>query len=350
MIREINIAMAEACSDFDLSMMKVKAVSEAASRELAINYQRAELKVLTESGTDADMAYLCTEAKHEFAETIVTAIEHIKEAILKFFSDMKDRVVNVIVSVKNKEIMDKVKQKVKLMPLLGRKKVVVENYDAQEKCGSKFLAQLQKLKAKFAAGQEVSSEDVSKVMSDYEAEHSKLAGVRGSITTSLQSAIGMFEKLRDKAMDVTKANQKAASDAIESLKQAAKKVDVPGTAENLARGFATVCQNLQRDFMSVLTGLLTKIRDTVKGVKQTQEEIKEASEEDPWDQLMNGGDELAAGATDEPCDGPECGGEPTDDESAGGDEGDPIDDLTGGSDDEDEPTLESMLDKLDKLF
>ena len=43
---------------FDIQMMKLDAFTESVDRELAINLQKAELKLMMEDGTDSDRAYL----------------------------------------------------------------------------------------------------------------------------------------------------------------------------------------------------------------------------------------------------------------------------------------------------
>lgn len=333
MINEINMYLEEVCESYDLAEMKINAIMEASMRELQINYASAELKVLTESGTDDDLAYLYEEANNGFVETVIKTIEKIKDAIIKFFSDMKDKILSVINKKDNMDTIDKVEKKVKLFPLLGKKKVVVENYNEEEKVCHKYLAELAKLKAKLKSGQKVETEDVEEVKSKFLDEHGKFIGIAAAVTITVTAAIALIKKMSNDAGNVLKNNEKRSKDECDDGKEIAKKIDNPGVASAIVSATTSILKTLQTDFVRCFSNVVAKVKEAIKGVGNTKidtskvleavegedpidavnteiDRIPEDNELDPWDEIMNG---IEDNCDDGECDD-ECGPEGCSDE------------------------------------
>ena len=180
----------EAYRDFDISMMKVDALTEAAQRQLAINYKEAELKVMTEGGTSDDYMYLCEAAANGFIERVVTALRKIKDAIVKFFSDLKIKVVSLFTRNGGIEKMEELEKKAKINPLFGKKKIVVQNINEINKCCDEATASLDKIDAKIKSGQSVYQDDIDRVEESFFKKYQKAIGVGSAVTMTVAAAIG----------------------------------------------------------------------------------------------------------------------------------------------------------------
>ena len=111
--------------EFDKANMTVTTFVESVCADLDINIQKSELKVMTESGTDDDLAYLVEAATEGAIAKIKKTVQVIIEAFKKFISDLKDKVVRVVVNKTTRDTLSKVEKKVKLNPFIARKKVQV---------------------------------------------------------------------------------------------------------------------------------------------------------------------------------------------------------------------------------
>ena len=297
MVNEINAFLTEACNQFDLSQMKVNAVMEAAVRELMINYEEAQLKVLKESGTDDDLAYLYEEADNGLLETVIKAIQKIKDAVIKFFSEMKDKILDAINKKENKETIDKLEKKAKLLPLIGRKKVIVEDYSKQEKVVDEHLSMLTKLKSKFKAGQKVEASDVDEIEKSFKDKYGKAIGVGAAVSVTVIAAIGIYKALSSKAASRTKMLETHAIDTCDSIMDSVKKgVGNVSVGEKIANAVSSITKRAQEGFFKSMMSTLSKIKDAIRGVKNTAVDsgvatlaLKESSEDEMAKEMENTG-------------------------------------------------------------
>ena len=271
----------EVSSTFDLYMMKVGAVTEAAKRELSINYGEAELKVMTESGTADDLAFYYEEAEKSFKEKIIATIEKIKAALEKFFSEVKSKILDMINSVKTSEALEKIKQKLKIFPIMKNKQVVVENYPEQEKTCSKFWSQILKFKAKFKAGQTVDVEDLNKADKEFEDDHEKVVGVRAAVKMTIGNAVNLLEKLKADANNFINKNQREANELLDDCKtlgNAAKDLGSHAFATGVQKlaELAAKCKRwVQEDFVRILASLTKTIKE---GLISAGTKVKEGAD------------------------------------------------------------------------
>lgn len=278
MIEIIDQYLSEASQAYDLFSMKADAVMESAIREVGINHAEAELKVMQEHGTYEDLAYYYEEAKNGLVESVVNTIQRIKEAIIKFFSAMKDKILTVMGKKENREAIAKIEKKVKLFPLLGKKKILVEDYDAHLKNSEKTLSQLAKLKAKLKSGHDVDPEQIHDIKKSFLEEHSTLIGVSAAITITVAAGLTVIHKMTDKSGPTLNKLEKTATDACNECIEIAKKCDNPAVAHILAETITTVSKTAQEDYVRSYSGVVSAIKKSIKSFGKTKVDVAKAEE------------------------------------------------------------------------
>ena len=188
--------LAEASNDFDTMMMRVTSFTEAVDRTLAINYHEAELKVMQENGTEDALAYYYEAAASAMADNIRKSIDKIIDAIQKFFYDTQEKVIAIATDIKSKDVISNIEKKIKLVPLLGRKKVLVENYNDEAKVCDEAVSRLVKIKAKLKAGQEIAMDEISDVETWFRDAHEKVIGVAKAVPVTISSALDVLKSRR----------------------------------------------------------------------------------------------------------------------------------------------------------
>ena len=256
-------------NDYALSMMKVKAYMEASYRQHEINRMESELKVMNENGTDDDLNYLYQEADNNLGDRVKAAIQKIIEAFTNFISDVKDKIIKLFTSKERKDQIDKVEKKVKIFPLLGRKKVIIEDHDKQKSVYNEHMSKLDKIKAKIKAGHGVTKEDIDEENKSFAEKHAKAIGAGAVITVTLLTAIGIYKKRADKTAqdigDVNKNTQLALRDA----KQ------LPGPlATAYAESVSSASKTYVNDNVRSLSGIMKSVSEGIKKAKNTQVDTK----------------------------------------------------------------------------
>lgn len=183
--------------DTTLKEMKINAYLEATMRELAINIGESELKVMKESGTDEDLAYLTEAAANGAIEKIQKTVKAAIEAFKEFISRIKDRVVKLITTQETKETMKKVEKKIKLNPFLAKKKVQVVDTKKPLKVISKYESALDTHAAKIASGKVKpgDSKKLDELKSKYQTEYkAAIMGVAAMTTITVAALVAMVNK------------------------------------------------------------------------------------------------------------------------------------------------------------
>ena len=270
MLEMINSYLETACNDFDMDLFRVDSYLEAVDRQLAIHRAEAELKVMRESGTEADLAYLYEAAEEGVVESIRKGIDKIIEAIKKFFSELKDKIIDMLDKARNDKALDAVEKKVKLLPLLGKKKVEVEDYDKQEKAFDKAMSGFKKLIAKVKSGQNVKEEDVEEVESTFMEEHGKAIGIAAAITITVSALVVLCKNSMSKVGDKIKTMSKETTSTAESAQAAAdKSADAARILKNITASIANVSRTAARSAVQYVSNLINTLKNAVSGAKNT---------------------------------------------------------------------------------
>lgn len=173
---------------FDSVNMKIEAYVESVIREFNINKEESELKVLQESGTEEDLQYLYTEAEEGALSKVKKAVRTIIEAFKQFCSDLKSKVVRIIVNTETKTTLKKIEKKVKLNPFFAKKKVQVIDKKKPLKVIAQYKSKAEKHLAKVKSGVFKESE-ITSITSDMEsyasAYKAAIAGTAATVTVTV---------------------------------------------------------------------------------------------------------------------------------------------------------------------
>lgn len=276
MSEDTKLGFQGAVLECDLSLMKCNAIMEAALRECDINKESAELKVLQESGTDSDLQYYYEAADEGLVQTIIKIIKQLKEAIIKFCSSIKDKVLSIIGKKENVEALDKIEKKVKFMPFLKKKKILVEDYNAQAKCADRAFDKLNRLKVKAKSGQKVSTAEVKEVKTSFIDEHKLIIGIGAAVTITVGVALGVLKSMGGKASSVTNDLQKRATTACDDCMKMAESIDNPEVAHALSEAIVAISKAQQEDYVRAYNGTLSQVKKAVKSVGKTKLDIEKA--------------------------------------------------------------------------
>lgn len=132
----------ESSNSFDLSLTKIGAFYESAQREFKIMNMEASDAYDTETIGPMEYRAMCEEAKDKLSTRFIDAVKKIIDAVIKFFSDAREKVVTLYRDSKITNVISKAKEKVKMNPILRRKKTfsalpiyepVMKCYEEQEK-------------------------------------------------------------------------------------------------------------------------------------------------------------------------------------------------------------------------
>lgn len=275
--------------DFDIRMMKLDSFTEAVDRELSINLAQAELKCMMEDGTDDDKAYLESAAEDGALAKLKKMIQAVIDAWKAWISQKKTKVISKICSAEARSILAKTEKRVKLNPILARKKVEV--MDGKKALGviHSYKSKNDKILAKTVKG--VLTENTMKTLVDTkeafrEDYKNAIAGSAGStmitvaaLLAQLNAEIGSLPSYVDKMENTT-------SQALERLKStcteeaAAAATAATNAAANFAAELAKEETNVMIDSimnkMAVLKSQVLHGKDTVVN---TVKPIKESADD-----------------------------------------------------------------------
>ena len=261
-LREINSA-------YDINTMRINAVVEAANRQREINFHEAELKVMQESGTDDELAMLIEAAESDFVENIQKALDALRQAVIKFFSECRQKLVDLMSKRDDANKLDQLEKRMKLIPLIGKKKVMIEDYDAEIALAKKHLKDLAGLTAKLRGKQEVDASAVAAVKKSYDDEHGDLIGASNAKTVSINDAVKMAKKMIATGNAELKEREETALKACDDAKKDAEKANA-NVANQIANVICHICKTAQNDYHRCVNGIMASIKKAIGGYKAEQ--------------------------------------------------------------------------------
>ena len=259
--------LTEASSAYDLNVMRITAVVEAANRQREINFHEAELKVMQESGTDDELTMLLEAAESDFIENIRKALDKLRQAIVEFFSKCRQKLVELMSKRDDQNALDKIKKRLKLLPIIGKKKVMIEDYEEEQKIYESSMKSMNNLAAKLEGGQEVTPDDVSSIINSFDDMWDKAIGAANAKTVTVADAINEAQKMIAQGSNDLKAREQDALKAIDRAKKDAEKVNA-NVANQIANGICHFTKTAQTGFHRCVNGIMATIKRSIAGFKK----------------------------------------------------------------------------------
>lgn len=210
-------------NEYDINDTKIGSYIESAYKEFIINCKESELKVIEESGTDGDLEFLYEAANEGFVSKLKNAIAAIIKAFTQFISDLKDKVVRIIVKKESRDQLRKIEKKIALHPLLARKKVKI--YDPKKEL--KFIREYQdkcdKLSAKLLAKADTIEITTVGALSDaFDEQYRKIiVSAAASVSITLVALVKLINKQIDELPQVLNGINKDTSGALKKIMNSA---------------------------------------------------------------------------------------------------------------------------------
>lgn len=243
MLLEVYEEYIDICDDFEKKNNKVDAYVEATLRELDINCDEADLKVVNESGTEDDLAYLYQEAEEGAMAKIKRAIEAAIRAFVEFIKNLKTKIIRMVTNAETKLVLSKVGKKIKLNPFLARKKVKVIDKKKPLAIIAKYKSKTDSRIAKVAAGV-FRQKDITSIASDREAFDTEyrnvVAGAAALVTTTVAKLMTSIEQEVQQLPKHVDSIDKETSKVVEKLVKGLDKEEAAAV-----RGAFTACANFR---------------------------------------------------------------------------------------------------------
>ena len=206
-------------NEYDIKEKKVEAYIEAAQREFNINIKQSEIKVIEESGTDADLQFLTEAAEEGFVTKLKNAIAAIIKAFTDFISDLKDKVVRIIVKKESRDQLKKIEKKIKLNPLLARKKVKISDKKKEKKLIKEYQNKCDKIIAQMLSkSKTVEITFIGGIQDSFDGDYRKaIAASVGTVTLTLAALVKLINKQIDELPPVLTGINKDTSGALQKL-------------------------------------------------------------------------------------------------------------------------------------
>lgn len=277
---------------FDKANMTVSTFVESVCADLDINIQKSELKVMTESGTDDDLAYLVEAANEGAIAKIKKTVQVIIEAFKKFISELKDRVVRVVVNKTTRDTLSKVEKKVKLNPFIARKKVQVVDKKKPLAVIEKYKNKCDKNIAKVKGGifKQSDVEGIFKDRDDFEKDYKAAVAGTAAMTTitvanlikTINSELNSLPKTIDSIGKETTDIVERFCDSIEDDEVVASTRAAYSACANFRTKLGKYESNEHVDFIMQAISVLKKEVAKIKG--NTEADVaKESTEGDDFD-------------------------------------------------------------------
>ena len=282
MINAIDNMLNEFESGITLNINKITAVTEAAARELEINFKKCDLKVMTENGTDEDLSMLYEAAKSANTESVTKAFEGFKDGISNSFNTLSKSASNTINTDANKETLSKLNEKIKFAPLLKKKEILSVDTSAIDKTANDTLKKLDAVKVKIKNGVGNPSAEMSEIMSDFKKAMSTVSDSANETKKKIETACADCKSGMSKiTSDVDAAKAKATSavnDAIKMIKESGE-VD-PTLVKDWAKAEAEVIKDATVAKANGLKSDIKEIAAAIKAYKTVQKDMTDEANDD----------------------------------------------------------------------
>ena len=151
-------------NDVDIMLQKVDIYTESIYREYMINTEESELKVMTESGTDEDLAFLCEEAKKSFSQKVSKTMKKIVESVSTFVNKIVTTIKEKYANKKIESALNSLEERIKADKRLANQTILIIDSEGIEKAFNVAIDKCHNVASKIKDGiEEGSSEILDKI-------------------------------------------------------------------------------------------------------------------------------------------------------------------------------------------
>ena len=280
--------MLESEKQLNIAITKADIFTEASYKNLEINRQEADLKVLTESGTYDDLNYLYEAASEGFVNKVKKAVEKIADSLVEFIDKIVTKVKSVFGTERAKKTLDAVEKAANSNSKVKNKKITIKDGSKAEKEIQKEIDGLRGKLSRFKAGRASKADIKSVDESIHRINKKKVALITATTAITVGAAIVLLRKL----VSETDSNNGA---AIKDAKNIASQIKMEGVdtsdedilkaTQKLHSGIATLVKDKLKcrfEYMgSIISGLrgkssgpLPSAAEALENVNDTEEQIE----------------------------------------------------------------------------
>ena len=280
--------MLESEKQLNIAITKADIFTEASYKNLEINRQEADLKVLTESGTYDDLNYLYEAASEGFVNKVKKAVEKIADSLVEFIDKIVTKVKAVFGTERAKKTLDAVEKAANSNSKIKNKKITIKDGAKAEKEIQKEIDGLRRKLSRVKAGR-VSKADIKSVDETISRINKKKVAI---ITATAVITVGAGIALLRKLISETDSNNGA---AIKDAKNIASQIKMEGVdtsdeavlmaTQKIQSGIARLAKDKLKcrfEYMSsIISGLrgkssgpLPSAAEALENVNDTEEQIE----------------------------------------------------------------------------
>ena len=241
--------MLESEKQLNIAITKADIFTEASYKNLEINRQEADLKVLTESGTYDDLNYLYEAASEGFVNKVKKAVEKIADSLVEFIDKIVTKVKAVFGTERAKKTLDAVEKAANSNSKIKNKKITIKDGSKAEKEIQKEIDGLRRKLSRFKAGRASKADIKSVDESIHRINKKKVALITATTAITVGAGIVLLRKL----ISETDSNNGA---AIKDAKNIASQIKMEGVD--------TSDEDILKATQKLHSGIATLVKDKLK--------------------------------------------------------------------------------------
>ena len=262
----------------EIALERAEMIHSLARKEALIMYDKSDLKVIKENGTESDLRYLYEAVEEGFVAKVKKALQSIIQSIQEFFKNLLDKVTRTFVKGDVTKKLDEIEKKVKKNPKLRNKKVEIDDYDKKGRVVKEHQSALKKMLSKIKSGQSVDREEIEEENGKF---NKALAAVSAAVVvTTVGALIAVAKKTQNDLANSAVAESEDASRILaQSMSSLSEDTD-PEIVANLtlvANGIATSAKSLADIIFSKLVGIMSALTKACRSTDATGDLIIEAT-------------------------------------------------------------------------
>lgn len=290
---------AEASENLDMlttglqkNLNRAQLIVESAERELDLNISNAELKCMKENGTYDDLMYLEDAADEGAATKLKKVIDKIIQMFKDFCTNIRNKVMSKICSAEARKTLSVAEKKIKLNPILSRKKVEVPNIKKSLGVINKYKSKCDKIAAKQIKGliAEGSAKSLADTKDEFRSEFNKsISGSAGVAMITVSALVAQLNSEIDKLPHFVDNCEKVHCVTLEKLK-----ATVSDETAAAATAATQACMNFRTELakeelnqhLGYVMDLMAALKKAVIRAKGKQE-IQDVEESADFDYLAS---------------------------------------------------------------